>query len=310
MYYFIVSGKKKSKLGENIEIRLKESLDRRKVPYKIVVSEYAGHSIKLSEEYSNKKDCTAIVSVGGDGTLYEVLNGMNLNVPLGIIPAGTANDFARCLGISKNLEEALDNIIGQAPAYIDYMDANGHRAFNCVGTGFDILLLTKEKELRATGKYKDSTSYYVALAQTLLKCKFEKIKYKIDDSEEFEEDFFMIDCCNGNWGAGMMPIAIEAEPHDGFMDFNIIKKFPKIELPILLSKFQKGKLEGTKYYSHRRCKKVEIDIEPRLKANLDGEILDLFPATVQLVHKKLRYFPSLVGAKDPRYMLKHKKQYI
>ncbi len=309
MYYVIASGKKKSTIGQNAIETLIKKLQERGVDFKLMVSEYAGHSVELARIASEASDCTAIIAIGGDGTFYEVLNGMDTkNVPIGLIPAGTGNDFARTLGITIDIDKCLDNIIGEEPVYLDYLLVNGkHKAFNVVGSGFDIQLLEKEIEYRK--KYSDKRSYNAALMNTIFKCKFEKVKYKIDDGEEHEQQMFMFDCSNGKWGGGMLPLSLESDPHDGIMEFSVIRTFKKIGLLPLLLKFQKGKLPETDYVKYYPCKKVEVDVEPRLRVNLDGEILDLFPITVEVVHNELRYFKSKIAPVDPYEILKHKKKY-
>lgn len=305
MYYVVASGKKKSKIGEQSFLQLEQKLKERNVEYKLLVSEYPGHAIELTEKACEQNDCEAIIALGGDGTFYEVLNGMDTRIPIGFIPAGTGNDFARTLGIGVDIDECLDNIIGKDPVYLDYLKVGNYRAFNLIGTGFDIQLLKREEKIRK--KYSDKNSYHVALFQTILKLKFNTIKFKVDDGEEIEQKFFMIDCCNGRWGGGMMPLCIDADPHDGFIDFVVINKFSRLKILPLLLKFSKGKLYKTKYVKRYRCKKVEFSIKENLEVNLDGEILDIHPLKVEIVHNELKYFKSSKDPVDPLVLLNNRK---
>ena len=70
----------------------------KKEPYEILLTERNGHATDLTRRYSIKDDVTLYV-VGGDGTVFEVLNGLNDSVPMAIIPAGTGNDAFRMLGL-------------------------------------------------------------------------------------------------------------------------------------------------------------------------------------------------------------------
>lgn len=305
MYYVIASGKKDSKHVASAVSLLIEKLNERKVNYKIYTSMYPGHAEKLTAEACKNDDCEAIITLGGDGTFYEVLNGIDTRIPIGFIPAGTGNDFARTLGITTNIDECLDNIFNNKPIYLDYLKARDKRSFNLVGSGFDIQLLTREEKIRH--HFNTRLSYHVALLQTILFCKFHTIKYRVDGGEIHKEKFFMMDCCNGRWGGGMMPLCIDADPHDGLIDFVVIKKFNRLKMLPLLLKYQKGKIFQTKYFERYKCKKVEIDIEPKLKANLDGELMPLFPVTVEIVHNDLKYFPSSKKPVDPLEVLKNMK---
>lgn len=307
MYYVIVSGKRKSKQAKNIVEDLKEKLNSRGINYKFCLSEYEGHSVELAKWASQQEDCQALIAVGGDGTFYEVLNGMDTKkIPLGLIPAGTGNDFARTLGIGIDIDECLDNIIGKEPDYVDYMKIGDKKAFNLIGTGFDIQLLKREIKLRKV--FKSKISYHIALLQTILLAKFHNIRFKIDDGEWIEKKIFMVDCLNGRWGGGMLPLWLEANPFDGYIDFMYIDKFNKFKLLPLLLKFKKGDLPKTKYVHHVKCKKVELEVESNLESNLDGELLHLFPNVIEIVHKELKLFKSLKDPIDPYELLNNKKK--
>ena len=77
-----------------------------------------------------------IVALGGDGTVNETLNGLShYDVPLGIIPLGTANDFARQTGIPLDPDDALDLILRKEPVRIDTGELNGRRFLNVSTAG-------------------------------------------------------------------------------------------------------------------------------------------------------------------------------
>jgi YegS/Rv2252/BmrU family lipid kinase len=305
MYYIIASGKKKSEIGKNVLSEVEEYLKEKNVSFETHISKYRGHTVELAKELSNKKDCKAIIAIGGDGTFFEVLNGMNTSVPIGFVPAGTGNDLVRTLNIHFDVRENIDNILYNEPKYIDYLTLGDRRAFNIIGTGFDLQLLKKEIELRS--KYNSRKSYQKALIKTILFYKNYKIKFRIDGGEWQEEKVFMVDCCNGIWAGGMMGMCLEADPHDGYIDFLYVKHFPRIVLLGQLLKFQKKGLLAIKYTKHIRCKKVEIEIDPQLETELDGEIYNLFPGTIRIVHNELKYFPSSRQPVDPMTYIKTKK---
>lgn len=305
MYYVIASGKRKSKIGESSFEILEDRLKKRNIEYKLLKCDHEGHAIELTKYACAQENCQAIIGFGGDGTFYEIINGLDTRIPIGFIPAGTGNDLVRALGIGIDVDECLDNIIGKEPVYMDYLKIGSYRSLNLVGTGFDIQLLKREQKIRK--RFKTRISYQVALLETISSVKFNHLEYRVDDGEWMETDFFMLDCCNGRWGAGMMPLCIDADPHDGYMDFVIIKKFSRLKILSLLLKFKKGKLYQTKYVQRYRCKKVEIKVTPNLEANLDGEILSLFPETVEIVHNDLKYFKSLKEPIDPLLLLNNRK---
>jgi lipid kinase YegS len=81
------------------------------------------------------KGTDVVVACGGDGTLNEVVNGLDgRDVPLGVVPLGTANDFARQTGIPEEADHAMDVILRRKPVRIDTASMNGRRFLN-VSTG-------------------------------------------------------------------------------------------------------------------------------------------------------------------------------
>lgn len=74
----------------------------------MIFSNGTGHATELAREAARTPGCDAVISVGGDGTAYEVASGMlDSGKPMGIIPAGTGNDFIKTLQYPKDPEQAL-----------------------------------------------------------------------------------------------------------------------------------------------------------------------------------------------------------
>lgn len=115
MLYFIVNETSKSGKSAGIWQQVQAILKERNMDYKAWKTEYEGHAKMLAQEICQRDDDdTCIVVVGGDGTVNEVINGMSgfERVRFGLIPAGSGNDFARGLKITKdpkrNIEQILD----------------------------------------------------------------------------------------------------------------------------------------------------------------------------------------------------------
>ena len=114
MYYFIVNytggGGKARKTWNRVHDLLKD----KKIEYKAYVTKYPGHAGELAAKISEMDDeDIRLVVVGGDGSINEVLNGITdfERIRFGVIPTGSGNDFARGLGITKDPDQALDNIL-------------------------------------------------------------------------------------------------------------------------------------------------------------------------------------------------------
>ena len=122
MYYFIVNPGSRSGNGKIIWKRVEQILEQEQVEYRVFFTSYRYHATKLAREITSRSEKLTLVSVGGDGTLNEVVDGIqNLErVTLGYIPTGSSNDFARSLSLPSKPEEALHNILH--PSYFQRID--------------------------------------------------------------------------------------------------------------------------------------------------------------------------------------------
>ena len=96
MLTFIVNPAAGNQHALKVQSLLKQELDKRGIECRFVRTEKPGHATDLARQAASADDCTGVVSVGGDGTAFEVACGlMNTGVPMGIIPAGTGNALSR-----------------------------------------------------------------------------------------------------------------------------------------------------------------------------------------------------------------------
>ena len=109
---FIVNPKAKNGLSLKTWKKIEHKLAA--FPHTVLYTKYKGHGIKLAKEAAEShEDPFVIVAVGGDGTMHEVINGVNhySHVKVGFIPAGSGNDFVRGFGISGKPIKSLEQII-------------------------------------------------------------------------------------------------------------------------------------------------------------------------------------------------------
>ena len=148
------SGKKDGKKLRKILINLENYLSNNKIDYRFHFTKRANHAIDLTREAIDN-GATTIVSVGGDGTLHEVINGFHSfeKCSLGIIPCGTGNDFASALNLPKDPLKALKLIIEGEPKYTDFMQMPTVRGINIIGMGIDVDVLKKYASLKKKTKW-------------------------------------------------------------------------------------------------------------------------------------------------------------
>lgn len=263
-------------------------LEAKQIPFTCHRSEYAGHSIVLARELSQQADTSALVALGGDGTFNEVLNGMQADLPLGLIGAGTGNDFLRAVQISSNPQEALEIILAGKQKRIDCLDVSGRKCLNIVGTGLDVEILMRANKLRK--HIKGALSYYMALIHTLLFFSFRKAKVEYEGNT-IETSCMMVSLANGRYCGGGLPVTPLAQVDDGLLDITLIHKFPRYKLPFLLGMFFKSKIyDIIQYVQHIRCREATVTVTPCLPLNLDGELVSTMPFTVRVLPASLTLF--------------------
>src|SRR5690606_9272534 len=124
-----------------LERRIRLAFERFETPVDIAPTEYPGHATLLAREAA-QRGYLAVAAAGGDGTLAEVATGLaGSDVPLAILPHGTANQVASNLRVPARLERAVEVAVRGTPTPMD-LGSIGDRAFALVaGAGFDAAVM-------------------------------------------------------------------------------------------------------------------------------------------------------------------------
>jgi diacylglycerol kinase (ATP) len=288
MYFFIlnpIAGRGRSVRAMQ---RIKEILDEKREKYKVVETEYPGHATVIAKD-AVKNGVKRIVAVGGDGTLLEVANGMiGENAVMGIIPAGTGNDFIKAVGIPNDPDTALEILLREKHKRVDIGLADEKRYFlNISGTGFDVEVLKNTEKVKRflTGL----TAYYTAVLMAVFGYRFKKVTLKME-GRTIEKKVLLVAVANGISYGGGMKVAPEASIEDGLLNVTVVEKMPRWRIPIDLPKFVKGEHETIKYIEKYKCESVTIETEKEEPLNMDGEITGSTPVTFKVVKNAISVF--------------------
>ena len=147
MYSFIVNPNSRSGQGRDIWNHLRSIMESQGISYQYFLTEYVGHATEFARKISSlgtPDDPVTLITVGGDGTIYEVLTGIEDldNVIFGFIPTGSGNDFCRSMGLPRNPEEALRAILNKeriVPMDVPKLQLGAHayRFGISAGMGYD-----------------------------------------------------------------------------------------------------------------------------------------------------------------------------
>ena len=250
--------------------------------YVIRETEYAGHATKLAAEAAADETVTAVLSVGGDGTSFEVACGLiGTGKPMGVIPAGTGNDFIKTLKIPKDPLEALRFVLNGKPKPVDVGKLNERIFLNVCGTGFDVTVLDYAEEEKK--KYKGLTPYLIGLIKAITHYRPVHLTLEVDGVKS-EQDLLICAIANGRYIGGGIPICPDADPADRYFDVVTVTDVPKRKIPIYLPGLLKGKVLNWKIAKRVKATSVTVDC-PRMRVDVDGEIL-------QMDHAEFRILPG------------------
>ncbi len=254
------------KAGEMVRRKLTE----KGIDHRMLWTEKPGHASDLAKEAS-ASGAETVLSIGGDGTSFEVAQGLSgSDTALGVIPAGTGNDFAKTLGSPLEAEAALEFILTHPAKKTDAGEINGCMFLNEIGTGFDVSVLDYAE--KAKRYVRGLLPYLHGVAQTLFRFKSIPITYSIDGGEPVTKDAFVVAVANGGMIGGGIPIAPEARPDDGLFDVVIVGAVKKKDLLARLSGLMQGKILTFPETTFVRASSVTFSA-PDMRVNIDGEIV-------------------------------------
>ena len=248
---------------------LEKLMKQKGIEYKTFHTEYPGHATEISKELAAQDKVYAVVAVGGDGTAAEVAAGLcKTGKPMGIIPAGTGNDFIKSVGIPNNPEKALDLMLTRKPAETDTGTVNGDFFLNVCGTGFDVTVLDYAESEKK--RHRGLTPYFLGLLKAIFH--YQSVRLKIFADEKLIEGRFLVcSIANGCYIGGGIPICPKADPADGRLDLVMIKHRPRWQIPFYLPGLMLSRDLNFKITSHMLVSSVLIEGEG-MRFNIDGAI--------------------------------------
>lgn len=272
-HIFIVnpaSGKGKTlRVAENIINVCKEE----NLEYEMHFTTEPKEATKIARMY--KKDRNIIYSVGGDGTLNEVLNGIigSKNM-LSVVPSGSGNDFYKSL---KEIDDPMP--------LIDVGKINNKYFINIVSIGIDAEIAQNAGTMKKL-KIPPSQIYNASIVYTFFKYKFKDIEFQIDNKLS-KNKCTILTVCNGKTYGGGYKIAPHASLIDGYFDIYFVNKVSKFHLPFLIGKLKNGTHEQQKEIDKAKANKIKFKCDYDLVCNVDGEIIIDKKFNIKLVEKAL-----------------------
>lgn len=235
-----------------------------------------------------------IVVSGGDGTINLVLNALlsySHNIPIGIIPSGTANDFARFLNIPKDVKAACDIIASGNKVYSDVGQVNDKYFINVCGAGlFTNVSQQVDNDMKnILGKM----AYYLKGLEQLPN--FVPFSVKIKNSKEtIIDDIYLFLVLNSAGTGGFEKLSTSAEINDGKFDFIAFKQMPVIDLAKVFLKVIKGDYLDLEHIIYFQDNYMEIENlsgnEFFSKTDTDGETGPILPIKIKNIPNAVQFY--------------------
>ncbi|BAB05672.1 BH1953 [Halalkalibacterium halodurans C-125] len=287
MYGLIVNKASGNGKGQRTWKKVEYELQIRNTPYLVRFTSGSGHATTIVKELLTEGVKT-IIAVGGDGTINEVANGLvNHRVPLGIIPAGSGNDFARCLNIPMHYEKALHRIFENKQKKVDLLHLGQRHCLTVTGIGFDGKIAKTVNEAIYKNWFNQfgfgGLSYVLSMLEVLKDYRPTNIQITVDGKELFFSGVWLVAVANSpNYGGGIR-ICPEASYDDGLLNICVVHGMSKWQLLRLFPKAYKGKhVVMEQHVTLLTGKDVYVQSDTPVLVQSDGEPIMESPVRLQI----------------------------
>ncbi len=294
-YYFIMnpvtgSSDKTAILTEEVKEAFQGNISDQYIIYKTTAPGDAERYV--AEKSVNLTEDVIFFACGGDGTTYEVLNGIKdfNHASLGVIAVGSCNDFLKNF---KNYDfRSIKKAINGKKIAIDLLTCNDRYCLNEVNMGFDAMVNDDCNRIKSKTK-KVKSAYTRAIIKNLLIKKTPKTRIIADEQELYNGKILLMTFANGMYYGGGYCSAPRALVNDGLMEVLVVKNISRLRFVTMIADYKKGthldKKRFQKIIRYTESKKVTVSFEDDVCVCLDGEITHCQNVEIALVPSQLQF---------------------
>lgn len=237
----------------------------------------------------------AVIVSGGDGTINTVINAMLKNqhdIPLGIIPCGTANDFATSFGIPNDIEAASKIIVENNLKSVDIGMVGKDYFVNVCGAGF-LTNISQNMGMDETKSFLGKFAYYIKGISQI--ANLTPLNVRITNStESFTDDIYLFIVLNSRGAGGFENLSPDSLINDGLFEFIAFRSMPILEMAKLMIKAFSGEFlkdPNIIYFQDNYIKVEPLSVDEQyLETDIDGEPGPHLPVEIVNIKEKLRIF--------------------
>jgi YegS/Rv2252/BmrU family lipid kinase len=273
---------------------IQQLLNNKKIDFSYAITQFSKHEIELVSA-AIQQGFRNIISIGGDGTLHHVVNGVMLqryvktsDITIAVIPLGTGNDWIKTYNIPYNIKKAVEiihqnKIISQDIGVLETENKTISYFNNVAGLGYDGYIVNKLENLKRFG----SIAYLLSGIAGLLFYKKSVFKIIFDD-KEIETNCLMtlIGICK--FSGGGMQFTKDVNTTDGLFDITIAKDLNIFDLIFNIKKLYDGNIVQHKKVETYKTNQITVipqTSKPFIQA--DGELIGTGKVTVNIVKKAI-----------------------
>lgn len=253
--------------------------------WELVESTRRGEATMLAEQAA-ARGADVVAAAGGDGTLGEVVNGIvGTHAVLAVVPLGTGNDFARCLGIGTDLECAVETLVFGTPMWMDLGKTDDRWFCNIAGCGFDAVVADRINcGIRGL---RGAPAYVAAILRSLADFRPAHLTLTLD-GETRTLRAMLCSVANAPMYGGGMRIAPDARIDDGWFDVCILGDTGTWEFLRAFPRVFQGTHVSHPKVTMLRAQHVRVESTPLLPTLVDGEIIGATPSEFHLHPRAIR----------------------
>lgn len=282
---------KKGNSESIIRPQIEDYCGKNGLDYEIYVTKCQGDAQNYCAERAKSGEALRFYACGGDGTLYEVVNGVfgNPNCEVAVIPMGSGNDFIRLFGTKEQFCNVEAQVTG-IPVELDVVKCGDKIAINQCSMGMDAEVCAKQSSFKKLPLVNGEMAYFLAAIEALFKKLGHNFTIKIDDNEPFEDNVLFCVAGNSRWYGGGFMAAPLAWPDDGKLDFVIVRlDRGRLRLASLLQKYKTGQHLGLPMTKYINGSRLEIHSDVPAAVNIDGECEYVNDAVFEIVPKAIKF---------------------
>ena len=293
-HIFVVNpeaGQGKNKAMDYIRPRVEEICKKYNLEYEIYPTKAQGDGLNFVKERAATGEELRFYACGGDGTLYEVVNGAYGfdNVEVAVIPLGSGNDFVRYFGTKEDFLVLEDNING-VPVALDLIKCGDEIAINQCSMGMDAEVCAMQGKIKKFPLVTGEGAYYIGCIYTIIKKFKNRFTLTYDDGTTLTKDALFCFIGNASYYGGGFRAAPRALPDDGLLDFVLVEaRVSRAKLASLLNPYKRGEHLDWDITTFKRGKKLVIHSDKPAAVNVDGECQYVTDASFEIIEKAMKF---------------------